>query len=162
MNYSIDKLPDTSRVWIYQSDRELSNHEVAFIGNETDSFIAEWTTHGKSMRAGFAVVDNRFLVIAADESMTSASGCGIDKSVNHVKRMGTELGVDFFNRMLSSYRQGVEIITVPVHEFWARRKAGVVTADTLVFNNLAQNLGEFRMKWLIPFRESWHEEMWKS
>jgi hypothetical protein len=162
MNYNLDNLPGHARVWIYQSDRDLTPVEVDLIERASAEFLEEWTTHGKQMTAGFGILRNRFLIIAADESRTMASGCGIDKSTHHVKRLGEQLGVDFFNRMLVSYMSDGQMITVPVHEFWARRKAGVIMPDTLVFNNLIQTLDELRNRWLVPFRDTWHEEMWKS
>ena len=41
-------LPDNSRVWIYQSDREFTAQEIDFISDKAKAFIESWTRHGVS------------------------------------------------------------------------------------------------------------------
>ena len=48
--------------------------------------------------AGF-VFENQALVIVANEAGLQASGCYIDKINLQIRQMGSELGVDYFERM---------------------------------------------------------------
>ncbi len=44
-----NNLPNNSRVWIYQSDREFSQNEVDFITEKAIEFINNWTRHGDDL-----------------------------------------------------------------------------------------------------------------
>jgi hypothetical protein len=99
-------------------------------------------------------------VVAADEEKAAASGCGIDKSVRAIRDISAHTGVDFFDRLTIHYMDGAEIRTAPMSTFWAMRKSGVVTGDTLVFNNLVKTVGEWKNGWIVPFAKSWHQEAW--
>ena len=51
------------------------------------------------MNATGFVFENHALVIVANEAGLQASGCSIDKINLQIRQMGTELGVDYFERM---------------------------------------------------------------
>lgn len=155
-----EEMPVKARVWVYAADRFLSNEEVARIQDHASEFIDRWSAHGKSMAACSKVFHNLFLVIAADETQTLASGCSIDDSVRFVKRLGGEMNLDFFNRMLAQYEEGGEIRIKKMHEFWALRKSGIIDGGTIVFNNLVSSVEEFNNGWRTSFEKSWHQSMW--
>ena len=77
-------LPNNSRVWIYQSDREFNNKEVELIKEESEDFINQWTRHGDDLKGSFTIKYNHFLVLAVDESYNNISGCSIDLSLIHI------------------------------------------------------------------------------
>lgn len=158
---TLNTLSDTARVWIYTASRELTTDELTHVNAAMKNFVAEWAAHGVGLTAGFEVMHNRYLVLAADEAVVTASGCSIDSSVRAVKALGTDIGVDFFNRTLVGYEEEGQMRFVPIHDFWARRKAKLVTDETLVFNALAATLGELREAPTVPFSSSWHAEMWR-
>lgn len=155
------ELPDTARIWVYIANRPLSNEEVEEARMLLGHFLNDWTAHGAALTAAANVFYNRFIVISVDEEKALASGCSIDKSVHFMKSLGETLNVDFFDRMLTPYLENEIIQCVGLHQFWALRKAGVVSDETIVFNPLVKSLGEFRHQWMIPFKDSWHAEMWK-
>ena len=156
----IESMPDSSRVWVYQANRILSEEEAHSISKNLESFLAGWASHGASLDAAFEIKYNRFVVVAVDEAKALASGCGIDKLVHFFQDCGKALNIDFFNRMIVVYNTENEIVEAPLHQFWALRKAGVVTDSTIVFDNLVSNLGEYKSKWETTFSNSWHAEMW--
>lgn len=157
----LNEMPPHARVWVYTAGRELTATEQSRLLNDLLAFVSDWRAHGTALSAAADVLHNRYLVLAADESEALASGCSIDASVRALKAMGAELKVDFFVRTLVSYRQGDEVITVPVHDFWALRKAHRVNDDTLVFNSVAKTVGDLGADGWQPFSESWHAEMWR-
>jgi hypothetical protein len=131
-----------------------SNIEV-----EMSQFIEQWSSHGSAMDATAEVVDKYFLIIGLDESSAGASGCGIDKSVKKIQELETKFGIQLLNRQLVAYdKEAIEL--VPLHQFWAMRKAALIGDKTMVYNNLVKNISEFRSQWHIPFEQSWHKEMW--
>ena len=159
MMNKIAELNPESRLWIYQSDRELSPGEVEQCKSALTAFVESWTSHGAKVNGAFEVVHNRFVVIAGHVA-GGISGCSIDSSVDVIMSLERLLGVDFFNRQLILFKEGEEIREAKMHEFWAMRKAGIVSDDHLVFNNLIDKAGKYPDSWLVPFSESWHADMW--
>jgi hypothetical protein len=155
------QLPDHARIWIYQANRQLSPSERQLVNERMEEFVKTWAAHGASLFGGAEVYKDRWLIVAVDESRIGASGCSIDTSVRQIKALGAELGIDFFDRTRVVWIDNGEEREDPMHDFWARRKAGLVTDDTLLFNSLAANLGELRKAPMIRFQDSWHAEMWR-
>ncbi len=157
---ALDRLPSQSRVWIYGAERALGQDEVNAIRTELQSFVTNWVSHRKELSAAAEVLHDRFLVIAVDESQAEASGCSIDGSVHFLQDMGAKMGIDFFNRMIFSYRdESGAIQTVPRDEFKILYKSGQLENDTIVFDPLVKELGELRQIFERPLEDSWHSRM---
>jgi hypothetical protein len=151
-----------SRVWVYQSDRKLTADEAVQIQMHMDNFTRSWTAHNNQLKAKAEIRYNRFLVLIVDESQAGASGCSIDKSVNFMKQLEQEFGINLFDRFNLAYRDGEEIISVPRHQFEELLKLGKINTETIVFNNLAQNVAELETKWEVPFKDSWHIQLFRD
>lgn len=156
MLVAFDTLPETSRVWIYQSNRGFSAEEVLDVKNELDAFVAEWTAHGSDLRAGYEIRYNRFIILALDQSLTTASGCSIDASVHFIQRLEKKFNVELLDKMNVSYKQGEYVAYKPLLEFKKMAKEKAVSKNTIVFNNLVTNKGEYQEHWEVPASESWH------
>ena len=153
---------ENSRVWIYQSDRELNEAEISKLQQQLDSFATGWTAHNNQLKAKAEIRYNRFIVLVVDESQAGASGCSIDKSVNFMKQLEQQFGINLFDRFNLAYRSGVNILSASRDKFEALIKQGVINNDTIVFNNLVQNLTELDSKWEVPFKDSWHTRLFGS
>jgi hypothetical protein len=151
-----------SRVWVYQSDRKLTDAEVLQAQVLLDNFTTGWTAHNNQLLAKAEIRYNRFLILIVDESQAGASGCSIDKSVNFMKQLEQQFGINLFDRFNLAYRDGEEIISVPRHQFEDLLKAGKIDTETIVFNNLAQNITELQTKWEVPFKDSWHIQLFRD
>ncbi len=154
MNFS-----DNSRIWIYQSNRELAAAEVAKLQNILDDFTIGWTAHNNQLKAKAEVRYSRFIVLVVDESQAGASGCSIDKSVNLMKALEQEFNINLFDRFNIAYRDGDTIKSVGRFEFEDLIKQGAVNADTIVYNNLVATLADLDTKWEVPFKDSWHKQV---
>ena len=152
-------LSESSRIWIYQSDRELTTEEQSNLRSELEKFVSEWTAHNVALSGSFEVLHDRFIVIMIDESKTSASGCSIDKCFNFLKKMESQMNVNFMNRLLLAYKDQDAIKLLPKNKFEELLKAGQLTEETIVFNNLIEKKSELKTKWQIPVKESWHKIM---
>ena len=150
-------LPNNSRVWIYQSDREFNAKEVAFIAEKAEDFINQWTRHGDDLKGSFTVKYNQFLVLAVDESFNNVSGCSIDSSVRFIKELENELKLDLMNKMNVTFKDNDNINVVKLFDFQKFAKEQKVTADTIVFNNMVNTKADFETNWEIPAKESWHK-----
>lgn len=153
--HSIEALPDTARIWIYQADRRLTDSEAEFVREHTGKFLESWNAHGNPLRSGFAFEHNRFLVLAVDESFNMASGCSIDTSVNLIRFLNDQLNVDFLDRKQVAFWQNEEVVLYPISSLKEAITLGHIQPDTLVFNNLMQQLGSWRKAWRVPAAESW-------
>ena len=157
---TLDRLVPQSRVWIYGAERALTADETKLVRAELQAFVSDWVSHRRELKAAADVLHDRFLVIAVDESQAEASGCSIDGSVHFLQDLGARLGVDFFNRMIFSYRDAAgNIHTVPRDEFKRRYQSGDLENDTIVFDPLVKELGELRQIFERPLEDSWHSRM---
>jgi hypothetical protein len=152
-------MPGHSRLWVYTCNQPIEGELKTQIESEMKSFIAGWSSHGATMNALAEVVNKFFLIIALDESSAGASGCGIDKSVKKIQELEHKFGIQLLNRQLVVFEnEGTQ--KVPLHQFWAMRKAGLINGNTLVYNSLVKNVAEYKEAWCIPFDLSWHKDMW--
>lgn len=150
---------EQSRVWVYQSDRELYDDEVKQLHEILNKFASEWTAHNHQLKAKAEIRYNRFLILIVDESQAGASGCSIDKSVNFIKRLEQEFGINLLDRFNLAYRTGEKVLSAPRDEFEDLLRSGKINSNTIVYNNLVQNLEQLETKWEVPFKESWHNQL---
>jgi hypothetical protein len=148
-----------SRVWIYQSDKELTDKQASGLLEILNNFAAQWTAHNHQLKAKAEIRYNRFLILIVDESQAGASGCSIDKSVNFMKQIEQEYGIHLFDRFNFAYREGEKVLSAPRHQFEELLKTGKIDNNTIVFNNLIHNLGDLESKWEVPFKDSWHPQL---
>lgn len=161
MYIPFEEMPDHSRVWIYQSNRKFSDEEVQEIDKVLADFIQEWAAHATPLHASYTIMYNRFLILAVDQDVHAASGCSIDASVGMIQSLEQKYGVDLLDKMNVTYKTGDFIAFKTLLEFKAMVKSKSVSANTIVFNNLVNDLGEFREYWEVPAAESWHSRFFK-
>lgn len=150
-------LPESSRVWIYQSDRAFTEEEVGLISEKATAFIEKWTRHGDNLKGSFTIKYNQFLVLAVDEGFNNVSGCSIDASVRFVQQLETELQLDLMNKLNVSFKDGDRINIVKLADFKKFVSAQKITKDTIVFNNMVQTKKEIETQWEVPANKSWHQ-----
>ncbi|QWX84785.1 ABC transporter ATPase [Cellulophaga sp. HaHaR_3_176] len=156
MLVEFEKLPESSRVWIYQASRSFSEAELIELRSELDSFLQEWTAHGNDLNAGYEIPYNRFIVIALDQSVAGATGCSIDSSVRFIQALEAKYNIDLLDKMNVSYKQGEFVAYKTLIDFRKMAKNKSVSKNTIVFNNLVINKGEYQNNWEVPASESWH------
>lgn len=156
--FSIDAFPADSRVWIYQADRNLNEYEILQCRNTLQSFSQQWTSHQMPLKAATDIAYNRFIIFYVDESANEVSGCGIDKSVNLVKQIEQQLGVDFFNRTQIAYLDNEEIKSFALADAKKLYAENVINAGTIIFNNLVNSKHELDTEWKQRLSDSW---LWK-
>lgn len=149
-------LPESSRVWIYQSSRELTNNEVEQISKKLVSFVSNWKRHGDDLKASFKIVYNLFIVLSVDEYYNEVSGCSIDASVRIIKELEKEFDLDLLNKTNVSFKDGANINTVSLKDFKEYIKLEKITANTVVFNNMIYSKADFNSLWEIEASKSWH------
>ena len=149
-----ESLPDSSRIWIYQSDKPFDHHATRILSEGLLAFTQTWAAHGSPMKASFQLLHNHFIVIAADEQSASASGCSIDSSVRVIKALGEDLGLDFFDRQRIAFLRKDDVVLVPVKVLKTALEQGEWNGETLTFNNLIGTKGELS-SWTAPSARTW-------
>ena len=135
---------------------------VQQIQQELDKFTTGWTAHNNQLKAKGEVRYNRFLILIVDESQAGASGCSIDKSVHFMQQIEQHFNINLFDRFNLAYRDGEEILSLPRHAFEDMLKQGKINTETIVYNNMVQNLTELETKWEVPFKNSWHIQLFRD
>ena len=145
-----------SRVWVYQSDRKFTSVEESEILNKLAAFTNQWKAHGNELLAKAEIRYGFFIILTVDESQAGVTGCSIDSSVRLIKEIEQEYHVDLFNRFNIAYKVNGEVIVNSKEDFETLVNIKQVTPETIVFNNMVQNLSELDSKWEVPFQNSWH------
>ncbi|WP_426328168.1 ABC transporter ATPase [Pedobacter sp. R-06] len=145
-----------SRVWIYQSDRKFTSTEESEILNKLAVFTNQWKAHGNELLAKAEIRYGFFIILTVDESQAGVTGCSIDSSVRLIKEIEQEYHVDLFNRFNIAYKVNGEVVVNSKEDFETLVNIKQVTPETIVFNNMVQNLAELNNKWEVPFQNSWH------
>ena len=156
MTTDFKNLPDESKIWIYQSNRKLSDDEVSEIEAKTEVFLQQWTAHGSDLEAAFEIRYNRFIVIGLNQENASASGCSIDSSVYFIQSLEKEYGLDLLDKMNVTYYNGQYIAYKPLADFKKMAKVRSVSKNTVVFNNLVITKADYLENWEVPAKDSWH------
>jgi hypothetical protein len=156
MYVPFDQMPDDARIWIYQSNRKLSDAEVAEIDEAAHAFVERWSAHGSGLEASFEIRYDRFIILAVNQQPQAASGCSIDESVRFIQQLEQRYGIDLLDKMNVTYRLGEHIAHKPLTEFKKMAKDKAVSERTIVFNNLVNTVGEYAEFWEVPAAESWH------
>lgn len=148
--------PDESRVWIYQADRPFNDEDIVPVNEDIEAFCDQLTSHNHNLRALGCVMHDLFIVLVADETNTSASGCSIDKSVAFVKRLEQKYHRNLLQRDNVAWLDDNEQIQItPLKELKQAVKDGKITMDTHVFDNLVATRKDYITRWTVPLGNSW-------
>ncbi len=157
MLVSFDKLPLNSRVWVYSSNRKFIQKEIISIRKDLENFLSNWTSHNQNLETGFELRYDRFIIIAVNQEINNASGCSIDNCVRFIKKLENKYEVDLLDKMNVIYKQDKHLYHKKLNEFIIMYKNNSVSLNTVVFNNLVNTISEYKFKWEIPVKESWHK-----
>ncbi len=150
------ELSEESKIWIYQSNRKFSDEEFSEIETSLQSFLETWSAHATSLDCGYELKYNRFIIIAVDQENQAATGCSIDASVQFIQSLEAKYSVDLLDKMNVTFKNGEHIAHKSLIDFKKMAKEKAVTENTVVFNNLVNNIQEYNESWETTASESWH------
>lgn len=156
MYVPFEQMPDEARVWIYQAGRPFSAEEEAQASLLLQRFVTQWTAHEQQLKASYLLAHQQFVVLTVDESAHQASGCSIDKSVAIIRQLEAQFGMPLLDRTKVMFLQpdGTKL-QVSMSEIRQLITSGMIDSETLTFNNLVENLAQFRQVWQVPAKQSW-------
>lgn len=146
---------DQSRVWIYQSSRPFSEKEEREIDEQLHHFYAQWQAHGAPVKGWAKLLFRRFIVLMADETTVTVSGCSTDSSVRVIKSIERQYDVNLFDRLSITFLVKGQPEVLPMGQVQYAIDKGYIDGETLLFNNLVATKGDMMKHWLQPLHYSW-------
>lgn len=144
-----------SKIWIYQSNRPFSENEKEEVNYLLQAFTKNWLSHGKKVKGLGKIIFNQFIILVADESASAVSGCSTDSSVRIIKEIEQMFNIQLFDRQKLAFFVNDEIKLIPLNEFEKAIDLGILTSETLYFNNTIESLDRLKRNWLIRIDQSW-------
>jgi hypothetical protein len=156
---SFKNFPGNSKVWLYGFKQKLNREQVDLVRAELQKFVNNWVWHGAPVVGNFELLEDRFILLAATDSI---SGCSIDSSVSVFKNLKHNYNLDALDHDLIFYRDKDEIKAVSRMNFQKLADEGTITPSTPVFNLLIETLDEYHSgKFETSFSKSWHSRVFR-
>ncbi len=152
---SFSAMPNNARTWVYAANRTLTGSEQQQMLETLSAFTTDWTAHNNSLKAEAAILYNQFVVVMVDEAFNEIGGCSIDKSIQLLKALGAQHGVDFFNRFLTYVLNENEVLMYTKQSLQEAISKGLVDQDTFVFNHLVQSKADLTNNWIQHLKQNW-------
>lgn len=153
----IADMPAQARIWVYKTPRDLGQAEQKLVRERGAVFASSWAAHGDPLDACVDVLHDRFVVIAVDEQQAEASGCSIDKSVSFIKGLEHDLNLMLTDRMFMVFEAEGRLQSARLQELPKLLAEGIVTPETVVYDDLVSTVGELRERFRAPLRSTWME-----
>jgi len=146
---------DNARVWIYQSSRPFIEKEEAELNEQLEQFYTQWQSHGDPVKGWAKLLFRQFVVVMADETDITVSGCSTDSSVRIIKSIERQYSVNMFDRMMLTFLVKDKAEMLPLGQVQYAIDKGYINKDTPLFNNTVLTKSELINNWLIPAGNSW-------
>jgi len=146
---------DSSKVWIYQSNRVFLMNEVLQIESLLKNFAATWKSHGDAVKGYGNLFFGQFIILMADETQSGVSGCSTDGSVRLIKEIEQKFNVDLFNRQNLAFIIKEKVQLLPLSQLNYAVENNFINDDTLYFNNTVLTKKELLESWIVPVKDSW-------
>lgn len=149
---------ENSKVWVYQSSRAFIEKEQLEINEQLEQFYTQWAAHGEPVKGWSKVLFAQFIIVMADESNVTVSGCSTDSSVRIIKSIERQYSVNMFDRMSITFLRKGKAEMLPLNQVQYAIDKGFIDGDTFLFNNMVYTKKDLETLWLVPLRNSWLAE----
>lgn len=151
-----ETLPDSARVWVFGSDRPLSDEATEALMKDVETYLADWKAHGEPLTVGYEWRFGRLLVVGVDQRTAGASGCSIDGLFRVLQGLESKVGARLVAGGRVFYRDGQGAVqSAERHELKQLLASGAISADSVVFDTSLTDLGLLREGFERPARKSW-------
>lgn len=148
-------LPLNSKVWIYASKRPITTNEQEKLTLVFQDFISDWESHGKKLNGKIEIVDDFFVVVAAEDD-GNMCGRAQDAQVRLMKAIDEEFNLGLMDRMKLNYQKNAgEIECLSMEE--ARLKK--LEDDTVIFDTMVNSLSAFQESFKKTLKDSWYKRV---
>lgn len=145
----------SSRVWVYQSNRQFSIGEALAIEEMLTNFSNEWKSHGDQVKGAAFLFFGQFIIVLADESNVKVGGCSTDGSIRFIKEIEKQFNVSLFDRNSLAFVVKDQVQVLPLSQLNYAISNEFISMDSLYFNNLVLTKQELENNWIVPVKDSW-------
>jgi len=156
MLVDFQKIPDSSKVWIYQSNRKFYTDEIEVIKTKIEVFLSSWKDSDIDIIASYQFLYDRFIIFSVDEMLNKLTIDAIDKSVAFILQLQSDYKIELLDKLNVCFKQGEFVQYKELKEFKKLLKSKSISEKTIVFNNLINTKEELENNWEIPLEDSWH------
>jgi hypothetical protein len=142
-------LPEQARIWVYASEKALTQNQQAYILNYISEHLKGWNAHKEPLTAGVTILENHFIVVGLDENKNGASGCSIDTLQKTIQEIEKELTLSLMNRLNVFCKIEQEIHCLPSFKL-----STVANKDTLFYDLTILAKSDLNT-YLKPISEGW-------
>ena len=148
-------VPEDSRLWIYQSNKDFTISDIEIIEEKTTLFLDNWKAHGNDLQASYLIKDKRSLVIAVNEKFNPIGGCSIDYSLQLVRDISDTININLLDRLTVNYRSANQIVSINLSDLKNKIKNGSISPETIIFNTNVKTKKELSNDFEIKITSSW-------
>ena len=151
-----ETLPDSARVWVFGSDRPLSEEATTTLLKGIEEHLEEWKAHGEPLTVGYEWRFGRLLVVAVDQRTAGASGCSIDGLFRVLQGLEPQVGAKLVGGGRVFYRDGAGVVqSTDRQELKSLAASGALDENSVVFDTGLTDLGSLRGCFERAARKSW-------
>lgn len=155
MYVPFNTIPQTSRIWIYQSDKKFSPQHTIWMQDFLTQYCDSWRAHRSPLNASFDIKMDHFIILAVNELVNATSGCSVDDSVRAIKSIEQQTGLNFFNRNQIGFLNKNEVFFLDLPKLKEKFAEGIWNESTLTFNNLVTSKQQLEGEWVVPAGNTW-------
>ena len=148
-------VPEDSRLWIYQSNKDFTKADITIIKEKTTLFLDNWKAHGNDLQASYLIKNKRFLVLAVNEKFNPIGGCSIDYSLQLVKDISNTIDINLLDRLTVNYRSANKIEAINLSDLKNKIKNRSLSPETIIFNTNVKTKKELSNDFEIKISSSW-------
>ncbi len=145
-----NSLSDTSKIYIFPSNRKFYAEEFPEVLRRTEDFLQDF----KGMDSFFEIKYRRFLVLLISD-LTPLSIEQNDVLVSYIQSLEKEFKISLLDRVNVCFKQGEYVQMKEIPEFKKLIKNKGVSKNTVVFDNLISRKQEYDCCWESKAGESW-------
>jgi len=145
-----NKLPDSSKVFIYPSKRKFYADEFPVLLEKIEQFLNNF----KEITSFFEIKYQRFIIIMISDE-TPMSLDKNDELVAFIIALEQEFKVTLLDKVNVCFKQGEYVQVKEIPKFKKLIKSKGVSKKTIVFDNLINTKMEYENYWEMPAGDSW-------
>ena len=151
-----ETLPDSARVWVFGSDRALTEEATTALLKGVEDHLGEWKAHGEPLTVGYEWRFGRLLVVGVDQRTAGASGCSIDGLFRVLQGLESQVGAKLVGGGRVFFRDGSGTVqSTDRQQLKAQAAAGALDENSVVFDTSLTDLGSLRGCFELAARKSW-------
>ncbi len=157
---NFDALPDDARAWVFGAAAPVTGAAAQSLLSAVDAHLANWRAHGAPLSCAREWRDDRFLVIGVDEGATGATGCSIDGLFHVLRDLESLVGTTMVGGGTVYWRDAAGTVVSGARPvFREAAAAGVVAAESVVFDTTVTTIGAYRAGFSKAAADSWHGKL---